>query len=238
MGLGVVGPDDRDQAEEDERAEVAQPIVAERQRAVGVGDSPDHREHADREDRPTPDGDQVDPADRGQAQHGNDAAFNAPLADQPRCGHTQRPHPLGRICSLLEVAQVVGKVGGDLEEQRGQERGQAGDRIERTVAHGQCGADDDRRHRGGQGARPGRENPGLPAGDVSRPRGIRGARGVRGARQCVAAQRRSAGHLSVRKRTLCVRIGQRGPSEKYATMLSGSEVPGTALLRNVEVPGT
>ena len=159
LGLDVVGPDDGDQAEEDEHEQLAEALVAVRPRAAGVEHAREDRRHADHEQLPAGDRRQVEARGHRDAERDVGADQHALGRHQAAGGHPHGAEPLLGVGAAAGVRVVVREVRADLDEDAADQCGDEGQRAEVVLGRRQRGADEHRRHRRGQRPRPRREQP-------------------------------------------------------------------------------
>lgn len=67
----------------------------------------------------------------------------------------------GGVGAAVEIEDIVGEIGGDLEEKGDDDRGNSGERREPVIGDCEGAADDGADDRGGEGFGPGGEPPGV-----------------------------------------------------------------------------
>ena len=149
--------------EEQEYEQVAQPVIAQRERPTGVGNRREDGRHSNQEHNPAGCEGQVQADQPGQGEHAQHAGLDLGRTEQPRLGDTQRAVAAGRIGAALVIENVIGQIAADLQEQRHQQRGQRRKRAEDAVMQSQSTADKYAGRSGRQGERPNGQPPDLEA---------------------------------------------------------------------------
>ena len=201
--LHVVGPRHRHRSEEHQHEQVPQAHVPERPGTSGVEHTRAHRQHSDQEHRPSAPPHEIEAAHRREDQHARNAPLHHLGGRQTRLRHAQRSLAGAGIRSPLEVEEIVGEIGGDLDQHRTGQRNERGGPVQPAVAKGERGADEDRREGGRQGPGSRRHEPdgdrarrrggGVPSHLFPTParRGFRGAGGISKSRVRVSEGMRS-----------------------------------------------
>ena len=150
LRLHVVGAADGDEAEEDEREDLAEAAVAEGPRAAGVGDRREDRADSRGDHGPARDGSEVDADQRRDGEGDPHRGQHLALAEQPELGDARRADPLRRVGPAAEVGDIVREVRADLDRDRAEQRGKRRPEAEATVVDGDPRADSHRRDGGCQ----------------------------------------------------------------------------------------
>ena len=186
--------------EEDEDEDLAEAVVAVGPGPARVGDGADDGQHPEHQDGPAADDDQVQADQAGEPHHDADAGRQLALAEQPQGGRARRAHAVRGVGAGAEVEEVVGEVGGDLQQQRHGQRRQRREQQEDALADGHAEPDQDRPDRGRQRPRPDGQPPG--AASAHGRRGYFGSRAGAspGRRGCPRGPLRSGRRASWRRR--------------------------------------
>ena len=126
LELDVVGAVHRDQPEEEEDEELAEPGVAVGPGAARVEHPRRDRGDAHGDDHPAGDHGQVDARGDGHAEGEPGRDQDAARRDQSGGGDADRAEPIDRVGAALGVRVVVGEVGSDLDEDRADQGGDEG----------------------------------------------------------------------------------------------------------------
>ena len=158
-GLQVGGAADRDEAEEHEDEEFAEPEIAVRPLAAGVVPRGQDARCADGQQPPVAGHDHHDQAgDGGQPEADERGALHRGRLGQAGADQSQRADP-DRVGAADAVGVVVGVVDAHLQG-HADHQGQGGDRQrEPALEEGQAAGRDHRGQGGGQGSRPGAGQP-------------------------------------------------------------------------------
>ena len=87
------------------------------QRPDGVGDGREDRRHADDQDRPAAQVDQVEASQCGQSEHNAHASLHLARCEQSRRRDASRSHPSTPIGPSVKIPQVIGEIRADLDHQ-------------------------------------------------------------------------------------------------------------------------
>ena len=183
LGLGEVRAGHGHDAEEQEHEHLAEPLVAVGARPAGVEDAGQDRGRPDGQQLPAGGRDQVRARQHRDAERHGRRDQHLARRHQPAGGDAHRPEPVLRVGAAARVGVVVGEVRPHLDEQRADERGEEGERLERLLRRRQGGADQHGRHGRGQRPRPRGHQPDArrrwPVGDRHGRRGKREKSGGR-----------------------------------------------------------
>jgi hypothetical protein len=118
--------------------------------------------------------DEIEAAGRGADEGEDHRPLHRAGGDQA-CGDGARgADPIGTIGAALGIEDIVREVGPDLDRERTRERGERGWPRDAARGGSDGGADRDRHHGCGQGARACRRDPGRERHGVTRIRGTAG----------------------------------------------------------------
>jgi hypothetical protein len=159
LDLHEVGPRDRDDAEEEEHEQLAEPLVAVGPRAAGVEHAGEDRRGADEQQLPAGGDDEVGAHEHRAAERDVGRGEDLPRRHEPARGHPHGPEPVLRVGAAARVRVVVGEVRPDLDEQRPEQGGEEREGLERSFGGGERGAHEHGRDGGGQRLRPRRHEP-------------------------------------------------------------------------------